>query len=154
QRFGPYADRVADAAGGAAAFTLPIAVGTFAHLGGAPARVLLSATLLATAAAVLAAALSQVAARTPRTASTGWALSAAAGDVILSRRFSGAELPDIALALLLLAAAAVSAASRAFEVSSGGLVEGVESIPAAVSALIDAADNRVDRPEQPTPRRV
>src|SRR5262249_49710637 len=28
QRFGPYADRIADAAGGAAAFTLPIAVGT------------------------------------------------------------------------------------------------------------------------------
>ena len=154
QRFGPYSDRVADAAGGAAAFTLPIAVGTFAHLAGAPARVLLPATLLATAVAVLAAALSQVAARTPRTASAGGALAAAAGDVILSLRFTGAEAADIGLALLLLAAAAVSAASRAFEVSSGGLVEGVEAIPAAVSALIDSVDNQVDRPERPTPRRV
>jgi hypothetical protein len=158
ERFGPYADRVADSAAGGAAFTLPITVGTIAWLGGAQSRVLLPVTLLATAIGVLGAALSQVAARMPRTASAGGALAAAVGCIGLSLIVDGTAPVDIALAVLLLMAALTTAASRAFEASPGGLVEDVASVPTAVSALIDSVDGEIDRPETrrrgPLPRRV
>jgi hypothetical protein len=153
-RFGPYADQVADAAGGAAAFTLPIAVGTMASIAGAPARVLLPLTMLATAAGALAAALAQVAARRPRTAFAGGSIAAALGCLILSLRVDGAALADVGLAVLLLAAAGVTAASRAFELSAGGLIEGVRAVPEAVSALVDSVDGHIDRPEPPPGRKL
>lgn len=156
--FGPYADRVADSAGGAAAFTLPIAVGTFAWLGGAQSGVLLPMTLLATAIGVLGAALSQVAARTPRTASAGGALAAAVGCVVLSLIVDDTAPVDIGLAVLLVVAALATAGSRAFEASPGAIIEGIASVPAAVSALADSLDGEIDRPETPrrrtAPRRV
>ena len=117
--FGPYADRVADSAGGAAAFTLPIAVGTFSWLGGAQSGTLLPMTLLATAVGVLGAALSQTAARMPRTASAAGALAAAVGCIALGLVVDGTAAVDIALGVLLLAAALASAASRAFEAAPG-----------------------------------
>ncbi len=151
-RFGPYGDRVADSAGGAAAFTLPIAAGTYAWMAHAPSAVLVPITLLATAAGALGAAISQVAAREPRTASAGGALAAAVGCLLLSIQLPGAAAADIGLSVLLLGATVATAASRAFEVSAGGLVEGVESVPAAVGALVDAVEGETDRPERRTPR--
>ena len=108
-RLGPYAHRVADSAGGAAAFTLPVAVGTFAWLAGAAGAVLVPLTLLAIAVGVFGAALSQAVASTPRTGGVGGALGAAAGGLVLAVRADGAELADIGLAVLLLVAAAVGA---------------------------------------------
>ncbi|HEX6870040.1 MAG TPA: hypothetical protein VF163_02990 [Micromonosporaceae bacterium] len=116
-RFGPYADRVADSAGGAATITLPVAVATFAWLADAPSRVLLPVVMLTTAVGTVAAALSQVAARRPRTASAGGAVLAAAGGVVLSVTVGGATVADVALAVLILAAAVVTAGSRAFELT-------------------------------------
>jgi hypothetical protein len=133
--FGPYADRVADAAGGAAAFTLPIAVATIAHLVGAPARVLLPLTMLATAAGVLGAALSQVAAATPRTGSAGGALAAAAGCVLLSFAVDGAAPADYLLATLLFVAAAATASARAFELSAEALITGAVAAPLGTGAV-------------------
>ncbi len=138
ERFGPYADRVGDAATGAAAFTLPIAVGSYAFLLGAPTGVLLPLTMLATALGVLAAALSQVAAPLPRTASAGGALAASVGCVLLSLQLPGAIGADVLLGLLLLLAAAVTAASRAFEATPGGLFEAAQTVPAAVGAFTAA----------------
>ena len=138
ERFGPYADRVGDAATGAAAFTLPIAVGAYAYLLGAPPGVLLPLTMLATALGVLAAALSQVAAPLPRTASAGGALAASVGCVLLSLQLPGAIAADVLLGLLLLLAAAVTAASRAFEATPGGLFEAAQDVPAAVGAFAAA----------------
>ncbi len=153
QRFGPYRDRVADSAFGGAAFTLPIAVGTFAWLTRAPAGVILPMTLVTTALGVVGAAVSQTVARVPRTASAGGALAAAVGGLLFSFVLPGAELVDIAVAALVLAAAVATAASRAFEVTPGdGVLEAVRRLPAAVSALEDAFDGTVDRPD-PKPRR-
>jgi hypothetical protein len=59
---GPYAERVADAALGAGAGALPVAVGTATWLVGAPGSVLVPVTLLATAAGVETAMLAQAAA--------------------------------------------------------------------------------------------
>ena len=117
-RFGPYAGRVADSAGGAAAFTLPIAIGTFAWLVGAPGSVLVPLTLLAIAIGVFTAALAQAVARSPRTASAGGALAASAGGLLLALQADGAELADLGVAVLLSGAAAVTMVSRGFEVSS------------------------------------
>jgi hypothetical protein len=147
---GPYAQRVADAALGAAAFTLPIAAGTAAHVVGASPRVLAPVTLLATALGVLGAALSQVAARTPRTVSAGGALAAALGSLVFSLEVGGVEPVDVVLAAVLVAAAAVTAASRAFEVTTAGIAAGVASIPNAVGALVDSVEGRSDD-EHPTP---
>jgi hypothetical protein len=61
-QLGPYAERVADAALGAGAGALPVAVGTATWLVGAPGSVLVPVTLLATAAGVEAAMLAQAAA--------------------------------------------------------------------------------------------
>ena len=160
-RFGPYADRVADSAGGAAAFTFPIAVGTYAWLGGAAPGVLLPLTMLATAVGVLAAALWQVAARMPGTGSAGGALAATVGCLVLSIQIDGTTPGDIGVAVLLLVAAAATAASRAFEVSAGGLVEGVSSVPTAAGALEDAIAGTIggttagaaDIPDRPRRRR-
>jgi hypothetical protein len=147
-RFGPYADRVGDAATGAAAFTLPIAVGSYAFLLGAPTGVLLPLTMLATALGALAAALSQVAAPLPRTASAGGALAASVGCVLLSVQLPGAMAADVMLGLLLLLAAAVTAASRAFEATPGGLFEAAQDVPAAVGAFTAAVagDQEVREP--------
>ena len=137
-RYGPYADRVGDAAGGAAAFTLPIAVGSFLWLLGAPPDVLLPITLTATAAGVLVAALTQAASPTPRPGSTGGALIAAGGFLVLTLRVDAGAVLDVALAAILLLAAAATAASRAFDVSSSGLAEAATAAPHAVGALVDA----------------
>ena len=146
ERLGPYADRVGDAATGAAAFTLPIAIGSYAYLLGAPPAVLLPLTMLGTALGILAAALSQVGAQLPRTGSAGGALAAAVGCVLLSIQLPGTTAADIMLGLLLLGAAAATAASRAFEASPGGLVEVAHAVPAAVRAFTEAlgGDNEVD----------
>ena len=120
ERFGPFADRVADAAVGAAAFTLPIAVATFAWLGGATPRLLVPVTLLATALGVLGAALSQVAASEPRTVSAGGALAATIGCLVLAFTLDGAERGDLLLSGLLLGAAIATATSRAFEIPRPG----------------------------------
>src|SRR5690606_14839824 len=61
-QLGPYAERVADAALGAGAGALPVAVGTATWLAGAPGSVLVPVTVLATAAGVEAAMLAQTAA--------------------------------------------------------------------------------------------
>ena len=61
-QLGPYAERVADAALGAGAGALPVAVGTVTWLAGAPGSVLVPVTVLATAAGVEAAMLAQAAA--------------------------------------------------------------------------------------------
>jgi hypothetical protein len=151
-RFGRYADRVADSAAGAAALTLPIAVGTYAWLGGAPSRVLVPLTLLATALGVLGAALSQVAARAPRMASAGGALLAAVGSLVFTLTHDGAVLGDIGLAVLLLAASVATANSRAFGVFTGGLLEGARWLPASEGALTGAVDGEAERSGAGTPR--
>jgi hypothetical protein len=155
-RFGRLAVPVADSAGGAAAFTAPIAVGTFAWLLGTGPTVVLALTMLATAAGVFAGALSQVIAAQPRTGSAGGALAAAIGCVVLSLTLDGATAADIGLAALLVAAAAATASSRAFEVTPGGLFEATTTVPAAVSALIDAVEGDIERtaPEPAITRRA
>jgi hypothetical protein len=109
EQFGPYRARVADIALGGAAFTLPIAVATFAWLGDAPADVILPITMATTALGVVGAAVSQAATRIPRTASAGGALAASAGGVVLSAFLPGVRLVDIGVAGLVLAAALATA---------------------------------------------
>src|SRR6185369_9955265 len=137
-RFGPNADRVADAAGGAAAFTLPLAVGTFAWLLAVPASLLLPLTLFAVAIGVLGAALGQAAAPSPLVASAGGAMAASVAGLVLAVRADGAVVADIGLAVLLLVTAATTAAARAFEISGNGLLAGLRSVPTAVGAYVDA----------------
>jgi hypothetical protein len=146
-RYGPYADRIGDSAGGAAAFTLPIAVGSFVWLLGVPGDVLLPVTVTAAAAGVLGAALSQAASPTPRTGSTGGALLAAAGCVVLTLRVDAGAVVDVALAVVLLVAAVSAAASRAFEVSPAGLADAATTAPHAVGALVDAFVGQATVPE-------
>jgi hypothetical protein len=151
-RFGPYADRVADAAGGAAAFTLPLAVGTFAWLLAVPASLLVPLTLFAVAIGVLGAALGQAAAPSPLVASAGGAMAASVAGLVLALQADGAVVADIGLAVLLLVTAATTAAARAFEISGNGLLAGLRSVPTAVGAYVDAVED-VDRPpEQGRPR--
>ncbi len=166
ERFGPYREQVADTAFGAAAFTLPIAVGTFAWISDSLAGVVLPMTMVTTALGVVGAAVAQVAARSPRTASAGGALAAAVGCVLFSLLLRGAEPADIAVAVLVLAAAIATASTRMFEVGDpvddeprnrvaygrvgdGGVVDAVRDLPAAVSALSDSFAGRPDRPDPP-----
>ena len=148
--FGQFADRVADATGGAAACTAPVAVATLAYLAGAPAFVLVPLTLLTTAAGVLGAALLQVGSASPRTGSAGGALAAAAGCALLGIMV-GASAADYLVAALLMAAAIATVAARAFELSAFPLLAGVRAVPAAVSTLVDSVDGTIDRPEAAPP---
>jgi hypothetical protein len=152
-RYGPYADRVGDSAGGAAAFTFPIAVASFVWLLGASSTVLLPITLTAAAAGVLGAALSQAASSTPRTGSAGGALLASAGFLVLTLRIDTGAVVDVALAVVLLLAAAATAASRAFEVAPSGLVEAAAATPRAVDALIGSFVGQARVPEGARRRR-
>jgi hypothetical protein len=152
-RYGPYADRVGDSAGGAAAFTFPIAVASFVWLLGADSAVLLPVTLTATAAGVLGAALSQAASSTPRTGSAGGALLASAGLLALTLRIDAGAVVDVALAVVLLLAAASTAASRAFEVAPSGLAEAAAATPRAVDALIGSFVGQARVPEGERRRR-
>jgi hypothetical protein len=153
-RFGPYVERVADITGALATMTAPAAVGTLAYLLGTPGRLIVPVTVLAGAVSLTAAALGQVAARSPRTGSAGGALAAALGCTLLSLHHSGAAIEDLVLSLLLLAAAGVTAASRALEISPNSVLGAVESTPAAVGALIDAVrgDPARDAEERAEPR--
>ena len=145
-RLGPYAHRVADSAGGAAAFTLPVAVGTVAWLVGAAGAVLVPLTLLAIAVGVFGAALSQAVASTPRTGGVGGALGAAAGGLVLALLADGAELADIGLAVLLLVAAAVALATRAFESSGDGPPVGAVGTPDESGGVLDEPPRRRGMP--------
>jgi hypothetical protein len=115
-RFGPYADRVADLAGGAAAFTVPVAIATGGALTRADPAILLPMTTLAAALGVIGAALAQTASPTPRTGSATGALAAAVGCMILHLRVSGSTPVDVGLAAALLLAAAATATARAVTV--------------------------------------
>jgi hypothetical protein len=151
-RFGAYRERVADAAFGAAAFTLPIAVATFAWLAGLPAGVVLPITMVTTALGVMGAAVSQVAARLPHTASAGAALAAAVATLLFGLLVPGREPVDVGVGVLIVTAALATTGSRIFEVGGGGIAEAVRTLPAAVSAAEDAFAGRPDRPD-PAPRR-
>jgi hypothetical protein len=112
-----------------------------------PGDVLLALTITAAAAGVLGAALAQAASPTPRSGSTGGALLAAAGCVVLALRLDAGAVVDVALAAVLLVAAVSAAASRAFEVSPAGLTEAATTAPHAVGALVDAFVGQASVPE-------
>jgi len=143
-RFGPYADRISDVAGGLATVAGPMAVGTLAHLAGASGRVLLAVTLLAGAVGLAVAAVSQVGGRAARTATAGGALLAAIGCLVLALGVDGTSPADIALGAGLVAVALVTATARAFEVEPTGLIDAVESVPAAVGALTEAIEGETE----------
>ncbi|MGE5828900.1 MAG: SCO7613 C-terminal domain-containing membrane protein [Micromonosporaceae bacterium] len=153
-RFGPYVDRVADSTAGLATLALPVAVGTLAQLVRADPRVLLPVTMLAGAIGLAVAAVAQVGGRMPRTATAGGALLAAVGCLMLSLGLQGSTLPDIALAAALCVAALITAGARAFEVSPGAFIAAVETVPAALTALVQAIEGDPAVHDPSLPRRA